>query len=198
MCDKDVLSDLGCAIHHVTLATGDDSFSVVELIGDLTNTEVLIENAILDLGVKIAKITEDNEKTSDFGLSDQQLSDLKRANATIEELAKSIDIFRRVIGGMQCAAETHENGDAMAICGICNKPMKAGAGCCTSVFITEDGAERPAIKYGDEKGHEEFEDRCYGCGCAIGEYHHMGCEVEQCPICGFQAIYCGCKREYRG
>jgi hypothetical protein len=31
---------------------------------------------------------------------------------------------------------------------------------------------------------------CPGCGTAPGEWHHRGCDIEQCPYCGGQAVCC--------
>ena len=32
--------------------------------------------------------------------------------------------------------------------------------------------------------------RCHDCGVAEGGYHHAGCDDEECPVCGLQAISC--------
>lgn len=36
---------------------------------------------------------------------------------------------------------------------------------------------------------------CHDCDAAPGEYHQLGCDVEQCPYCGFQLISCDCRRK---
>lgn len=33
---------------------------------------------------------------------------------------------------------------------------------------------------------------CGDCGVFPGELHQSGCDIEQCPRCGFQAISCNC------
>lgn len=33
---------------------------------------------------------------------------------------------------------------------------------------------------------------CGACGAAPGQMHRPGCDVERCPLCGWQAIACWC------
>jgi hypothetical protein len=32
--------------------------------------------------------------------------------------------------------------------------------------------------------------KCPGCGAAPGDWHVCGCDIEQCPYCGGQAVTC--------
>jgi len=32
--------------------------------------------------------------------------------------------------------------------------------------------------------------RCPDCGAKPGHYHHIGCDMERCPVCGTQLIGC--------
>ncbi len=53
--------------------------------------------------------------------------------------------------------------------------------------------EVPRVRYGDET-YDWGADRapCHDCGVIKGEYHVPRCDVEECPVCGKQAITCGC------
>jgi hypothetical protein len=58
------------------------------------------------------------------------------------------------------------------------------------------GAEWPRVRYGDEKtdwGAQEY--LCHDCRASAGQFHVIGCDVEQCPRCGEQAIMCDCEEE---
>ena len=33
---------------------------------------------------------------------------------------------------------------------------------------------------------------CHDCNCPPGSFHHARCDVERCPRCGGQVIYCEC------
>jgi hypothetical protein len=38
-------------------------------------------------------------------------------------------------------------------------------------------------------------DRCPDCGAEPGQYHRLGCDIEQCPYCGQQLISCVCRQK---
>jgi hypothetical protein len=40
--------------------------------------------------------------------------------------------------------------------------------------------------------------RCHDCGALVGEKHHEGCDVEECPTCHGQIISCGCDNKDLG
>ena len=58
------------------------------------------------------------------------------------------------------------------------------------------GAEWPRVRYGDEKDDWGASDHsCHDCRAAAGQFHAVGCDVEQCPRCGEQAIMCECEED---
>lgn len=48
------------------------------------------------------------------------------------------------------------------------------------------------IPFGQEKLMTQLSTTCTGCGVPIGSLHAVGCEAEQCPVCGRALIYCRC------
>lgn len=52
------------------------------------------------------------------------------------------------------------------------------------------------IKYGGETRYgsdwrAQATGRCHDCGCLPGQFHHPGCDVEECPNCHTQLLMCG-------
>lgn len=84
----------------------------------------------------------------------------------------------------------------MAMCEYCNQEMLTANGCFGAPVEYEDGTEVKPIRYGDGAWaaslNKEAQPRCHDCNAKWGEYHHPGCDMEECPICHGQLISCNC------
>lgn len=74
----------------------------------------------------------------------------------------------------------------MAKCDYCDRDMNAVDGCTGMEVIIDGRAYEPVPYEGDADA------RCHDCNVMPGEYHHPGCDAEECPECGCQVLSCGC------
>jgi len=78
----------------------------------------------------------------------------------------------------------------MAICKYCNQDVENGnTKSCNFLYIVIDGK-----KYKRNTTYFDSNDRYHDCNIENkeGNIHHFGCDIDRCPICGEQLIYCDC------
>ncbi len=78
-------------------------------------------------------------------------------------------------------------------CQRCGNDSSAVDGCNDATF--PDGT--PAIPYGSEPAYVERwraspVSGCHDCGARVGGTHHWACDLERCPKCGGQLLFCAC------
>jgi len=79
----------------------------------------------------------------------------------------------------------------MATCNLCKREMKLAPSCIKNFHNK--------IPFGNEPwavGVEEYE-FCPECGINVRGFHHIGCDVEECPVCHGQLISCKCQSRYK-
>lgn len=83
----------------------------------------------------------------------------------------------------------------MSVCTSCDREMKTATGCDVAKLDDfADGVVRARIKFGDELLVVPGEEPCPDCGVHRGQFHHPGCDQEQCPRCERQLIgACDCR-----
>lgn len=73
-------------------------------------------------------------------------------------------------------------------CNHCNQEMLT-AESCSKKHVNIDGTV-----FARDTSYFDHNERCHDCGIinAPGNVHHMGCDVERCPVCHGQFISCDC------
>ena len=82
----------------------------------------------------------------------------------------------------------------MARCTDCQQEMSSRlTRSCVCPVILVDADLRLRIRYGhDWDGRfSGAQARCHDCNVAVGGFHHAGCDVEECPVCHHQLLWCG-------
>ena len=86
----------------------------------------------------------------------------------------------------------------MSVCAACGREMTTADGCILVPVQIKNGKRlvktMEPIRFGDETRYPiniETWERCHDCGVKKGEYHHPGCDWEECPSCHTQMIMCG-------
>lgn len=79
----------------------------------------------------------------------------------------------------------------MAVCTWCDQEMTTARSCSASV-LHRNGTSISMIPYGGERGWGTSP-RCGDCGVRSGGFHHLGCDIQCCPVCRGQMISCGCR-----
>lgn len=99
------------------------------------------------------------------------------------------------IPGGWCRVEAIPEEVDMAICEACNQEMTVATSCeVTEVDI--GGRRYDLLPFGQESRFDcpptTPENRCGDCGVVVGGFHHVGCDVAECPRCHGQLLSCGC------
>lgn len=79
----------------------------------------------------------------------------------------------------------------MAVCAFCQGEMTDTISCSVTAFHLA-GRHFALIPYGQETHWEARSPRCGDCGTPRGGWHHPGCDIQQCPACGWQMLSCEC------
>src|SRR3954452_24346697 len=71
----------------------------------------------------------------------------------------------------------------MATCKWCQQEMMTATTCT---------GNRPIVVDGKSYSPVPAEEDCGDCGVSAGGLHHPGCDIESCPCCGEQRLFCNC------
>jgi hypothetical protein len=85
----------------------------------------------------------------------------------------------------------------MANCPTCKQEMKLTVSCTPEPLVIHGRLYEP-LRWSDEKryGTVMVTYPCGDCATPPGGVHHHGCDIEECPACGRQAISCDCNYDW--
>lgn len=117
----------------------------------------------------------------------------KYGNASLDD-QKSIARQRAAECGFVVLGDNEIVDAGGALCDVCGQRKLIADGCsCSTVKCNEKKYKR--IRFGEEE-FEHVENCCHDCGTRRGHFHHSGCDVEECPVCGGQLLGCDCEIEF--
>jgi hypothetical protein len=86
----------------------------------------------------------------------------------------------------------------VAVCTWCDREMLT-APTCTVGVLHQRGVPVDMVRYGGEFWRKwRPSKRCGDCNVVPGGFHHLGCDMAECPICGEQQLMCGCSYDEDG
>lgn len=103
---------------------------------------------------------------------------------------------RKALYGMESIIPGLYHGKGNPVCSVCHQmpePTPENTPCPISHVVLR-GKKYEKLKWGDG----DYEDlaknigSCGDCNTSVGSYHHVGCDLEECPRCKQQFIGCGC------
>jgi hypothetical protein len=82
----------------------------------------------------------------------------------------------------------------MAMCTFCDREMTSASSCGVGE-LHQDNVAVAMIPWGRESRWRRPKrgQRCGDCGVLPGGFHHLGCDIAECPRCGRQQLSCECR-----
>jgi hypothetical protein len=111
-----------------------------------------------------------------------------------EESALDVYHTAAIIGG----AREEIGGSEWPVCPVCHQKEAPGQGCVIDTVFC-NGRSYDRVKAGDEALYADTDISddvtCPGCNVSMGQLHHWGCEIEECPRCHKPIFGCDCDVE---
>jgi len=84
----------------------------------------------------------------------------------------------------------------MSVCQFCLLEMTAAPSC--DVRVLHVDGEPVGMLAWSARGRRWRDRRCPDCGVAPEGFHHLGCDMQRCPLCAGQMISCDCRFDEDG